>query len=166
MVERWRDVVTKAGPSLVGVDAATTIDPATLPAGAKQACSAFAAAMNDDLNVAGAIGAINSWLNRVGPPSAGDAAALVLMDRVLGVVGLVMAPGNLGNPGSPDIPPGMGGERSAEDLHIDDLVRRRTEARKGKNWAEADRIRDELNRLNVVVEDTPSGPKWSRRASL
>ena len=33
-------------------------------------------------------------------------------------------------------------------------------ARKEKNWAEADRLRDDLARMSVILEDTPEGPKW------
>ena len=35
------------------------------------------------------------------------------------------------------------------------------EARKNKDWAEADRIRDELKARNIVLKDTPMGVKWS-----
>ena len=38
----------------------------------------------------------------------------------------------------------------------------RTEARKNKNWAEADRIRDELKAMGIVLEDTAQGVKWHR----
>jgi cysteinyl-tRNA synthetase len=43
---------------------------------------------------------------------------------------------------------------------IDALVARRQEAREVKDWTTADRIRDELNALNVEVMDGPSGPTW------
>ena len=52
---------------------------------------------------------------------------------------------------------------SEEDAEIDALVAQRTEARKNKNWAEADRIRDELNARGIVLTDTPDGVKWSRK---
>ncbi len=50
-----------------------------------------------------------------------------------------------------------------EDSEIDALVAQRTQARKDKNWAEADRIRDELNARGIVLTDTPEGVKWSRK---
>jgi cysteinyl-tRNA synthetase len=40
------------------------------------------------------------------------------------------------------------------------LVARREEARAAKQWAEADRIRDDLLELGIVLEDTPSGTVW------
>ena len=55
-------------------------------------------------------------------------------------------------------------EAAAEerDPEIDELVRQRTEAKKAKNWAEADRIRDELKAKGITIIDTPQGAKWRR----
>lgn len=49
-----------------------------------------------------------------------------------------------------------------QDPEIDELVRLRTEAKKAKNWAEADRIRDELKARGITIIDTPQGAKWRR----
>ena len=49
------------------------------------------------------------------------------------------------------------------DPEIDALVQQRTEAKKAKNWAEADRIRDELKARGITITDTPQGTKWSRQ---
>ncbi len=142
MVERWREFVSRAEAS------------ASAGAMSRDAAGAFTAAMNEDVNVAGAIGAINTWMNRLSEPTRADAELMRHFDGVLGVLSLSK------------IDASAGGARSEEDAHIDDLVRRRTEARKTKNWPEADKIRDELNALKVIVEDTPSGPKWSRKVGL
>ena len=48
------------------------------------------------------------------------------------------------------------------DPEIDAIVKARAEAKKAKNWAEADRIRDELKARGVEVVDTPQGAKWKR----
>ncbi|HUI47317.1 MAG TPA: cysteine--tRNA ligase [Acidimicrobiia bacterium] len=48
------------------------------------------------------------------------------------------------------------------DADIDALVHKREEARRAKDWAEADRIRDELAARDIFVEDTPRGPVWRR----
>ena len=53
-------------------------------------------------------------------------------------------------------------EAGEEDAEIDALVAARTAARKAKNWAEADRIRDELKARGIVIEDTKEGVKWKR----
>ena len=48
------------------------------------------------------------------------------------------------------------------DEEIEKLIEARQNARKEKNWAEADRIRDELKAQGIVLEDTPQGVKWHR----
>ena len=48
------------------------------------------------------------------------------------------------------------------DPEIDALVLARTEAKKAKNYAEADRIRDELKAMGIEIIDTPQGAKWRR----
>jgi cysteinyl-tRNA synthetase len=49
------------------------------------------------------------------------------------------------------------------DPRIDALVARREEARRSRDFAEADRIRDELAAEGILVEDTPEGPRWRRK---
>lgn len=46
---------------------------------------------------------------------------------------------------------------------VESLIEKRQQARKDKDYAEADRIRDELTGLGVVVEDTPDGPVWRKK---
>ena len=48
------------------------------------------------------------------------------------------------------------------DSEVEALIEKRTQARKEKNWAEADRIRDELKNMGVVLEDTAGGVKWHK----
>ncbi|MBU5485010.1 cysteine--tRNA ligase [Clostridium sp. MSJ-11] len=45
---------------------------------------------------------------------------------------------------------------------IEDLVNKRQQARKDKNWALADEIRDELKNMGIVLEDTPQGVRWKK----
>ena len=53
-------------------------------------------------------------------------------------------------------------EAPQADAEIDALVAAREAARGAKDWAEADRLRDELSGRGIVVEDTPRGPEWRR----
>lgn len=54
-------------------------------------------------------------------------------------------------------------EEDSFDAEVDALIAQRAQARKNKDWAAADAIRDRLAALNIVLEDTPNGVKWSRK---
>lgn len=51
------------------------------------------------------------------------------------------------------------GEKNAD---VEQLIRARADAKKAKNFAEADRIRDELKAQGIEVTDVPGGAKWKR----
>ncbi len=51
---------------------------------------------------------------------------------------------------------------SSDDAEIDELVKKRDEARKNKDWAVSDQIRDQLKELGVTIQDTPQGTRWTR----
>ncbi|MBQ8655186.1 MAG: cysteine--tRNA ligase [Clostridia bacterium] len=53
-------------------------------------------------------------------------------------------------------------EAEESDPEIDALIAARTEAKKSRNFAEADRIRDELKAMGIEIIDTPQGAKWKR----
>jgi cysteinyl-tRNA synthetase len=46
------------------------------------------------------------------------------------------------------------------DKQINDAIAARNAARKAKDWAEADRIRDELKAQGIILEDGPTGTSW------
>lgn len=73
-------------------------------------------------------------------------------DRVLSL-GLLEAAGRQGEAKGAGLSP----EETAE---IEALIARRAEARKNKDWASADAIRDELAARHVVMKDTPGGVEW------
>lgn len=112
----------------------------------------FISAMDDDLNTADAIASIFELVrdintNVVGktPSKALVEGAIAMFDELTGVLGLVY-------------------NRKTEtlDSDVEALIEARTNARKEKNWAEADRIRDQLKEMGIVLEDTAQGVKWHR----
>jgi cysteinyl-tRNA synthetase len=48
------------------------------------------------------------------------------------------------------------------DEEIEQLITKRNEARKNRDFHTADRIRDQLKEMNIVLEDTPQGTRWKR----
>ena len=53
-------------------------------------------------------------------------------------------------------------EQAENDDEIEKLIAKRDEARKNKDWAESDRLRDELQAKGIVIEDTSRGTRWHR----
>jgi cysteinyl-tRNA synthetase len=49
------------------------------------------------------------------------------------------------------------------DAEIEQLIAARNAARKSRNFAESDRIRDELLGRGILLEDTPGGTRWRRK---
>ncbi len=130
---------------------------------------AFAEAMNDDFNTPGAIAALQGAARELNvAKSAGEgprAAALAAELRHLG--GLL---GLLGHPASTwlEAPSSLlsGATPAAGVLVAEEIERRiadRIEARRQRNWAESDRIRDELAADGILLEDGATGTTWRRK---
>ena len=114
----------------------------------------FIEALDDDFNTADAVSVIfelvresNSISAGAEPSKAFARAALELLNEFDGVLGLFYADNDEGN----------------LDEGIEALIEARQAARKAKNWAEADSIRDRLGEMGIVLEDTPQGVRWSKR---
>ena len=112
----------------------------------------FCDAMDDDLNTADAISAIFDIVSSANKTVSkdGDNAKDVL-EKVLATIHEI------------DEVLGLFEEKEAAqgDAEIEALIEKRNEARKNKDWAEADRIRDELKARNIILKDTPTGVQWS-----
>ncbi len=112
----------------------------------------FISAMDDDLNTADGLAAIfdlvkdinTKILDKDVSKSVCEAAAS-LFDELCGVLGILY------NRKSNDL-----------DSEIEALIAQRQEARKNKDWATADKIRDDLKARGIILKDTPQGVTWTK----
>ena len=111
----------------------------------------FIEAMDDDFNTANAITAIFELVkfanvNVTAESSLGFVTAVqALLNKLCGVLGLRLE---------------STADSGVDEAEVEALLAQRAEARTAKNWAESDRIRDELAAMGIVVKDTPEGVKW------
>ena len=108
----------------------------------------FKEALDNDLNTSLAVTALYDVLKG----DISDATKRYLIedfDRVLSL-GLIEAAENKAAASTADV----------DTAKIEELIAKRSEAKAAKNWGEADRIRDELKEMGVVVKDTKDGPVW------
>ena len=113
----------------------------------------FLGALNGDLNTSLAVTAVYDVL-KAKCSDATKLAALADFDQVLSL-NLISAAESLRKKQAEE-------EAANADPEVDALVAARTAAKKAKNFAEADRIRDELKAMGIEIIDTPQGAKWRR----
>ena len=122
-----------------------------IPAFIEEHKNEFITAMEDDLNTADALAAIFMLVRDINTAIANGAgkAALEAMadifDQLTGVLGLV-----------------YNRKTDSLDSEVEELIEKRTAARKAKDFKTADEIRDKLKEMGITLEDTPQGVKWSR----
>jgi cysteinyl-tRNA synthetase len=119
----------------------------------EKALADFESAMDDDLNTSAALAAVHNMVREVNTILADrdlseDDKAMVLdaigkFDSVLGIFGK-------------DV-------REMLDSDIEQLIEERQEARRQRNFARSDEIRDELAEKGIILEDTKEGVRWKRK---
>ena len=111
----------------------------------------FINAMDDDLNTADALAALFTLVRDINTVIANGAgkdtlnSCAAIFDELTEVLGLV-----------------YNRKTEALDSEIEELIQKRTEARKAKDFKTADEIRDKLKEMGIILEDTPQGVKWTR----
>ncbi len=111
-------------------------------------------ALNDDLNIAGALGALYRLIRKINPYektksiTSADAdlilSAVKKLDEVIACLDL-------------------SAQEDTTPDKINSLIALRDDARSNKDWALADRLRDELLEMGLEIMDTPQGARWTKK---
>ncbi len=115
----------------------------------------FEKAMDDDLNTADALAAVYDLVRYINSNVTESSSAGVveklkeLFDELTGILGL-------------DLSAKEAAEGDITDEEIEALIAKRQEAKKAKDYAGADAVRDELKAKGILLEDTREGVKWKR----
>jgi len=107
----------------------------------------FLEAINDDLDMPKALSVVWNLVRSEEPLSSKEKYELLLeFDKVLGL--------------------DLAKEIRIEEMpkEIEELIRKREEARKKRDWETADEIRKKLHEMGIILEDTPEGVRWRRRS--
>ena len=119
------------------------------------ASQAFAESLNDDLNTAEALAAVFEYVRDInsamdaGDFCGGNVGAALEFLRQFDSVFDVLAPTAQTN--------------EILDSEIESMIAERTAAKKAKNFARADQIREQLLEAGIILEDTKSGVRWKRK---
>jgi cysteinyl-tRNA synthetase len=147
-VERLKSALRPASPSASGLSAEIFSYLISTSASAKEN---FIEAMDSDFNTAGGIAALFELVKAIntardnGANAEQLASAQKVFTELTSVLGLSLAE----KKGS-----------SEKEEQVNALIAERTEARKNKQWARSDEIRDQLKEMGVTIEDSKAGTTW------
>ncbi len=146
--EKLRDVI--AG----GKDEPLTDEEREIVNGAGEFVKAFEEAMDDDNNTANAIAAVFDLVKYSNSNVSADntkqfaEAMYEILTELTDVLGIILEKEE---------------EAQGDEDYINEMIEKRAQAKKDKDFALADQIRDELLEKGIVLEDTREGTKWSRK---
>ena len=144
--------------SLRGVKTESTIEDQYFEEAIQKTQDEFWSALCDDFNTAEAIAILFEWNRQVNQWLASSQLNRAWSNRFLSayadwaeILGFASA--------------FQEGEDLEENLktEIESLIAQRQEARKAKNWAAADAIRDQLDTMGILIKDTPQGVQWQKK---
>jgi len=147
-LERLKSAFRSASPSAKGLSAEAA---SALAAQAESTKQSFTGAMDDDFNTPLAIAALHELVKAINTARDNGAndeqlkSAQTMLRELTGVLGLQLKE----KTGSSDV-----------EAQVNALIAERNEARKQKQWALSDQLRDKLKELGVTIEDSKDGTKW------
>lgn len=118
----------------------------------KKAQDGFEANLDDDLNISGALGVVFDFIREINRLKADGKISKSECEEALKVIGRF------------DTVLRFRSKASSLDDEIESLIQQRGDARKARNFALSDKIRDDLAARGILLEDTPKGVKWKRKA--
>ena len=128
--------------------------PSALAVAAETAREAMLEALDDDLNTAAALGALFDLVREANSGLDQKTVRRPDAERVRGTLGVFESIFGI-----------RLGTQEGLDTEVEAMIAARQQARAARQWAEADRIRDDLARRGIVIEDTPQGVRWKRRGA-
>lgn len=143
IVERWRRFAEQGRAGQPG-------------AARQQVRADFAAALHEDLNIAGAIGVVNKWVAEAEAPTRGDAELMGQVDSVLGLL-------ERERPAAAQTSIGIFAPGIEPDPAVIAKLEERRAARAGKDFKRSDAIRDELAAMGYEIKDAAGGKVEVRR---
>ncbi len=116
-----------------------------------RAKTGFEENLDDDLNISGALGVVFDFIRDINKLKAEEKLSVAERDAVLELMSRF------------DTVLGFQKKAVGLDAEIEAMIQKRQEARKAKDFALSDKIRNDLLAQGVVLEDTPQGVKWKRK---
>ncbi len=117
-----------------------------------QALAGFEDALDDDLNISAALAEVFDFVRDINRLKAENKLSTEERDRALKAADKIDIVLNILHWDKEDI-----------DSEIEDLIKKRTEAKKNRDFETADKIRADLLGQGIILEDTPDGTKWKRK---